>query len=243
MPGCVGEFGSRDEGVGNFYTNRTNLSLFIGAMRIILRSGNCTEYEGVQIVKQITQALAVVTAVSVSGVHAQTSEPSSAILSSTGTPVRQMEPIPDANSNRAVAVGMGFTYQGSLDDGGVPANGEYDIQFTLTDEIGTVMAGPICMENVMVIEGLFTVELDFGDQFNGDARELEMAVRPGGALGDCSSGGYTTLSPRQKLNATPYALGIRLPYSGSQSITGDVFSILIQVRSPAIQVFVEFSVG
>jgi hypothetical protein len=137
-----------------------------------------------------------------------------------------MEPVPDASSNRAVAVGMGFTYQGSLDDGGVPANGEYDIQFTLTDELGTVMAGPICMDNVMVIEGLFTVELDFGEQFYGDARELEMAVRSGGALGDCGSGGYTTLSPRQKLNATPYALGLRLPFSGSQSINGDVFSIL-----------------
>ena len=182
--------------------------------------------KGVQIMKLITTALAVLTAVSVSSVYAQTGASDGVIRNSMGMPARQMEPIPDASSNWAVAVGMGFTYQGTLDDGGVPANGEYDIQFTLTDETGSVMAGPICMDNVTVIDGLFTVELDFGAQFYGDARELEMAVRPGGALGNCGSGGYTALSPRQKLNATPYALGIRLPYSGSQAINGDTFSIL-----------------
>jgi hypothetical protein len=140
-------------------------------------------------------------------------------------PVRQMELIPDTNANPAVAVGLGFTYQGTLDEGGVPADGEYDLEFTLTDEIGTVMAGPICMDNVMVVEGVFTVDLDFGDQFNGDARELEIAVRAGGALGDCGLGGYTTLSPRQKLNATPYALGLRLPFDGEQDVDGSAFSI------------------
>jgi hypothetical protein len=177
-------------------------------------------------VKQITTVLAVVTAVSVSSVYAQTSASDGVGRSSTGIPVRQMELIPDANANPAVAVGLGFTYQGTLDEGGVPADGEYDLEFTLTDEIGTVMAGPICMDNVMVVEGVFTVDLDFGAQFYGDARELEIAVRAGGALGDCGLGGYTTLSPRQKLNATPYALGLRLPFSGSQTINGDAFSIL-----------------
>jgi hypothetical protein len=51
-----------------------------------------------------------------------------------------------------------------------------------------------------VSDGLFTVELDFGsDIFSGDALWLEVSVAPGG-------GDFTTLSPRQPLNAAPYAL-------------------------------------
>jgi hypothetical protein len=58
------------------------------------------------------------------------------------------------------------------------------------------------VKNVPVSEGLFTVPLDFGaGVFTGDARWLEIGVRPG-----LSSGAYTLLSPRQALTATPYAL-------------------------------------
>jgi hypothetical protein len=61
--------------------------------------------------------------------------------------------------------------------------------------------------------------LDFGtNAFNGQARYLQIWVRPGS-----STGGYTPLSPRQELTATPYALfseapwatnGITLSYTG-----------------------------
>jgi hypothetical protein len=58
--------------------------------------------------------------------------------------------------------------------------------------------------NVTITEGSFTVLLDFGaTAFNGDARWLQIAVRsPAG------SGVFTTLSPRQELTATPYALRV-----------------------------------
>ena len=59
------------------------------------------------------------------------------------------------------------------------------------------------MLNHTVTNGLFTVTLDFGTAaFQGDARWLQIAVRPTGG------GSYTTLAPRQALTATPYAMSL-----------------------------------
>ena len=112
-------------------------------------------------------------------------------------------------------------------DGGLAADGEYDIRFLLYDDLGAVVAGPICHDNVMVVGGVFSVQIDFGDQFFGDVRELELAVRAGGTVGNCDTGGgYSTLSPRQEITASPYALGLRLPYAGMQSDAESIFSIV-----------------
>jgi N-acetylneuraminic acid mutarotase len=99
--------------------------------------------------------------------------------------------------------GTGFTYQGKLIDGGVPANGTYDLQFKLFDapSSGAQVGGTLTQLGVTVTNGLFTVQLDFGAVFNGTALYLEIGVAPGG-----SSGPYTTLTPRQPLSPTPYAL-------------------------------------
>jgi hypothetical protein len=99
--------------------------------------------------------------------------------------------------------GTGFTYQGKLIDGGVPANGTYDLQFKLFDALssGSQVGGIVPVLGVTVTNGLFTVQLDFGNVFNGTALYLEIGVRLGG-----SSGAYTTLAPRQPLSPTPYAL-------------------------------------
>jgi hypothetical protein len=101
-------------------------------------------------------------------------------------------------------VGTAFTYQGQLMDGGEPADGIYEFQFTLydADTAGNPVGSPVSVEDVAVTSGLFTVELDFGaSAFAGDARWLEIDVRPGG-----SPGAYTTLDLRQKITPTPYAL-------------------------------------
>jgi N-acetylneuraminic acid mutarotase len=100
------------------------------------------------------------------------------------------------------AVGTGFTYQGRLIDANVAADGEYDLRFGLYDanSDGNQVGGDIDVNDVDLIDGYFTVELDFGDVFDGEVRWLEIGVRAGD-----SSGEFTLLSPRQELTATPYA--------------------------------------
>jgi hypothetical protein len=106
-----------------------------------------------------------------------------------------------------------FTYQGRLTDGGNPANGSYDFRFILYDaEIsGSQVGSTVNKDDVTVTDGLFTVKLSFGGGvFTGDERWLEIFVRPG-----ASTGPYITLTPRQALTATPYAVyALGAPWSG-----------------------------
>jgi len=94
-----------------------------------------------------------------------------------------------------------FTYQGRLNDGGTPANGNYDLEFRLFDvqSGGTALATQQQL-NVAASAGVFTATLDFGASFTGGQRFLEIAVRsPGGST-------FTTLNPRQPITSTPYAI-------------------------------------
>lgn len=97
-----------------------------------------------------------------------------------------------------------FTYQGVLRKDGVPLEGTCDLQFSLWDAAagGAQIGAPLTLSDETIVAGLFTVQLDFGGTaFSGEARWLAIAVRcPAG------TGGYTPLSPRQALTATPYAL-------------------------------------
>jgi hypothetical protein len=107
---------------------------------------------------------------------------------------------------KATPLGTSFTYQGRLTDGAIPANGNYDLKFSLYDaNVGGLLVGTptsITLAPVLVTNGLFTVSLDFGGAaFGGDARWLEIAVRTNGSLS-----AHTTLTPRQQLTAAPYAL-------------------------------------
>jgi len=104
----------------------------------------------------------------------------------------------------AALVGTAFTYQGRLTDGSSPADGKYDFLFRLYDSDGTQIGSTVTKGDVDVTDGTFTVSLDFGSAFNGDARYLDVSVRPGS-----STGGYTLLTPRQSLTAAPYALSLR----------------------------------
>jgi hypothetical protein len=124
----------------------------------------------------------------------------------------------------AAPVGTAFTYQGRLIDANEAADGLYDFQFKLFDAVsdGNQLWVDVNMPEVDVIDGYFTVELDFGNIFDGNERWLLIGVRPG-IQSDPNA--YTVLSPRQKLTPTPYALyaktaGISVPLS----LTGSVAS-------------------
>lgn len=104
----------------------------------------------------------------------------------------------------ALAQTTQFTYQGQFNDGGSPANGQYDLEFKLFSSLtGSLQQGAtVTLGNVQVTNGLFSVTLDFGAAaFPGTNRFLEIGVRPG-----TSTGAYTTLTPRQQLTSTPYSI-------------------------------------
>ncbi|HEX4646412.1 MAG TPA: hypothetical protein VH598_12480, partial [Verrucomicrobiae bacterium] len=100
------------------------------------------------------------------------------------------------------AQGTAFTYQGRLNDGTNAANGIYDLRFALYDaaSAGTQQGGLLTNAATAVSNGLFSVTLDFGGQFPGAARWLEIAVRTNGG------GAFATLSPRQAIPTVPYAI-------------------------------------
>jgi trimeric autotransporter adhesin len=101
------------------------------------------------------------------------------------------------------AQSTGFTYQGRLSDNNLPANGIYDFEFKLFTALvgGTQDGTPRQLLGVTVTNGVFSVVVDFGaGAFPGADRFLEIAVRQAG------SGSFITLSPRQQVNPTPYAI-------------------------------------
>jgi hypothetical protein len=96
-----------------------------------------------------------------------------------------------------------FTYQGRLDDSSIPATGTYLLQFRLYDAAaaGTQIGTTLSDVPATVVNGIFTVRLDFGGAaFSGAQRFVEISVKRN--AGDA----YTMLSPRQSVTSTPYAV-------------------------------------
>src|SRR5258708_5083806 len=76
-----------------------------------------------------------------------------------------------------------LSYRGTLNDHGVPANGNYDFTFGLyTSTIGGAPVGSIITNlNTAVTNGSFSVGLDFSNAFDGTLYWLETAVRTNNA--------------------------------------------------------------
>jgi hypothetical protein len=88
----------------------------------------------------------------------------------------------------SVPMGTAFTYQGLLIDANGLAEGLYDFQFSMYDSLsdGNQVSDDVNKLDVDVIEGYFTVELDFGSSvYDGNSLWLEISVRPGGGGPAC----------------------------------------------------------
>jgi hypothetical protein len=101
--------------------------------------------------------------------------------------------------------GTSFTYQGELKFAGQPASGLFDFEvclFTSGDPADTTaLFCNLLGDRPVDAAGRFTVNLNFGPQFDGSMRFLELRVRPG-----ADAGAYTTLQPRQAIRAVPEAM-------------------------------------
>jgi hypothetical protein len=104
-------------------------------------------------------------------------------------------------------LGTEFTYQGQLNQNGVPVNGSANLRFSLwTQMLGGVQVGGFqIVSSITVTNGIFTVQLNGANQFgatafSGDARYIQVDV-----CSDATCSSFTTLLPRQPITATPYA--------------------------------------
>jgi len=92
-----------------------------------------------------------------------------------------------------------FTYQGQLNDGGMPANGTYNIKLEVTDAAigGNLIGSGFNFTNVPVVDGLFELEFDPGDIFTSQDVWLQVTI--------AENGNAVTLTPNTKITATPKA--------------------------------------
>jgi len=111
--------------------------------------------------------------------------------------------------SEAEPMGTAWTYQGRLIDANSAADGRYDFQFKLyygpadPNQVG----GTADVNDLDVIDGYFTAELNFGSSvFDGNSVWLQIDVRPGDSN---DPNAFVTLSPRQEITPTPYALQTR----------------------------------
>ena len=95
-----------------------------------------------------------------------------------------------------------FSFQGSMKDGAAAANGNYDFEFRLYNAVsgGSQVGLTLTQSLVAVTNGTFSVQLDFGANYPGANRFLEIRVRQTGG------GTFTPLTPRQPVLDAPYSV-------------------------------------
>ncbi len=125
----------------------------------------------------------------------------------------------------AAPVGSAFTYQGQLKQDGVPVSDTLPMVFSLwnAESGGATVASDIEDNAVEVVNGLFSVSLDFGaGAFTGEARWLEVAVDG------------TTLTPRQAITPIPYALHAFEGPGGSSNWVDDGDNVFLPAGNAGI---------
>lgn len=107
--------------------------------------------------------------------------------------------------------GTALTYQGRLLDAGEPANGLFNVDFSLWDDpaVGSQIGSTIVFNSLPILDGLFTVELDFGaNAFNNNDRWLDIIVDG------------ISLIPRQPITRSPYSIQTRGIYVAENQHVG-----------------------
>jgi len=113
-----------------------------------------------------------------------------------------------------------ISYQGHLLDGGLPAQGLYDLECRVFDAAidGIQLGQTVGIDDLLINGGLFSVELDFEYEFDAVSMFFEISLRPGASV-DL----YDVLMPRQQILPTPTA--INATYSVlAQNLTGTNWS-------------------
>jgi len=136
-----------------------------------------------------------------------------------------------ASLSPSLAQGTAFTYQGRLADNARPANGSYDLAFSLFpsasggSRIGAVLSFP----STPVTNGLFSLSLDFGQgSFNGQDRWIELAVRTNGAAT------FSTLSPRRQVLPSPQSVYAATAANAQAVPASGVSGVLSLANLPAL---------
>jgi hypothetical protein len=104
----------------------------------------------------------------------------------------------------AVAQSTAFQFSGTFSDGGVPANGFYDMSFQLFPQAvgGTAKSAVFTGTAITVQNGHFTVSLDMDNVFDGSSDFwMELGIKPTG-----SAGSLVIVSPRLSVMASALAL-------------------------------------
>lgn len=132
------------------------------------------------------------------------------------------------SSQIAFAQSAAFTYQGRIELDGGPVNEPTDFIFYLYNSLtsATPVAGPNTRLNTPVLNGHFTVLLNFGSTFDGSTRYLEIRARPNG-----SSDEYSILAPRQLISSVPYAIRAANVYG--TNISGPILIDFGSASAPA----------
>ena len=109
----------------------------------------------------------------------------------------------------AVPVGTAFTYQGSLRDGGAPAQGTFDLEFTLYDDAaGAARCCPPWWSRTSRSSWACSRSRSTSGPARSGGRALAGDRRAAGA----STGAFTAIAGRQELQPAPNALAA--PWTG-----------------------------
>ena len=132
-----------------------------------------------------------------------------------------------------------FTYQGKLQDGGAAADGVFDFEFRLWDHssAGLQIGSAAGVDDVTVVDGVFTVSLEFGDPaaFDGSDSWLEILVKAD------AEASFTVLSPRQPVTPSPYAIHAFSAASVSDGSLPSTYADPVSFSNPSNQFSGAFS--